>query len=272
MNIVDQLNITELAEVGSTNDWLAERAATLTDASWVRADVQTGGRGRRGRVWVSQPGNLFASVLVRPQPGEGPPQQLSFVAAVALDRALLRWVAPERLSLKWPNDVLLDGVKCAGILLEAQGHATVIGFGVNLTDYPAGVERPATSLAAADLKPPSAAALCAALAEALATTRAQWRDYGFASIRTAWLARASGLGQPLVARLGRETLAGRFEDLAPDGALLLRLDNGSLRVIHAGEVFAPVAAPAQLTLVAPAQAEVHIRRTSDAYGPPPARG
>ncbi len=240
MNATELLNITELAEVGSTNDWLAERASTLPDASWVRADVQTGGRGRRGRTWVSQPGNLFASVLVRSQPGEGPAQQLSFVAAVALDRAMVRWVAPERLSLKWPNDLLLDGVKCAGILLEAQGDATIIGFGVNLVDHPADVERPATSLAAAGIAPPTAAALCAALAESLATTRAQWGDYGFASIRTAWLARASGLGQRLEARLGRETPVGRFEDLAADGALLLRLDDGALRVVHAGEVFAAV--------------------------------
>jgi len=242
LTVIDHLNITKLAQVSSTNDWLAERAATSPDASWVRADVQTGGRGRRGRVWVSQPGNLFASVVVRSQPGEGPPQQLSFVAALALDRALLRWVAPERLSLKWPNDLLLDGVKCAGILLEAQAGATIIGFGVNLVDHPTAVERPANSLAAAGITPPGAAELCAAVAESLATTRAQWRNNGFAGIRTAWLARASGLGHRLEARLGHETLTGRFEDLAADGALLLRLNDQTLRSIHSGEVFAAVGA------------------------------
>jgi BirA family biotin operon repressor/biotin-[acetyl-CoA-carboxylase] ligase len=242
LSVIDHLNITELAQVSSTNDWLAERAAKLPDASWVRAHVQTGGRGRRGRVWVSQPGNLFASVLARPQPGEGPPQQLSFVAALALDRALLRWVVPERLSLKWPNDLLFDGVKCAGILLEAQAGGTIIGFGVNLVDHPTDVERPATSLAAAGITPPGAAELCAAVAESLATTRAQWRDYGFASIRTAWLARASDLGHRLEARLGHEMLTGRFEDLAADGALLLRLDDQTLRSVHAGEVFAAASA------------------------------
>ena len=232
------MSIIALATVPSTNDWLAERRVDLPDGSWVRADVQTSGRGRRGRTWVSQPGNLFASVLVRPQPGEGPAQQLSFVAAVALDRALTTSVPPERLALKWPNDLLLDGVKVSGILLEGQGDATIIGFGVNLADHPVDTERPATSLAAAGVAPPAAAAFCIRLAESFAATRAEWRTYGFAGIRTAWLSRATGVGHRLEARLGAETLLGRFEDLGPDGALQLRLDDGSLRAVHAGEVFA----------------------------------
>ena len=231
------MTITELAEVGSTNDWLLERPES-TDESWVRADIQTGGRGRRGRAWVSQPGNLFTSVLVKPQPGEGPQQQLSFVAAIALDRALSRWVTPGRLALKWPNDLLLDGLKVSGILLEAQGPATIIGFGVNLIEHPADSERPAISLFAAGVAAPDASTLCGALATSFATVRAEWCTYGFGGIRTAWLARASGLGHQIEARLGRETLVGRFEDLADDGALLLRLDDGTLRAVHAGEVFA----------------------------------
>jgi len=231
------LTITELAEVCSTNDWLLERPETA-DESWVRADIQTGGRGRRGRAWVSQPGNLFASVLVKRQLGEGPLQQLSFVAAVALDRALAQCVTPDRLALKWPNDLLLDGLKVSGILLEAQGPATIIGFGVNLVEHPAESERPATSLVGAGLAAPDPSTFCGALAASFATVRAEWRTYGFGGIRAAWLARASGLGHPLEARLGRETLVGRFEDLADDGALLLRLDDGTLRAVHAGEVFA----------------------------------
>ena len=238
------MNLTELAELGSTNDWLSERP-TLADESWVRADVQTGGRGRRGRSWASLPGNLFASVLVRPQPGEGPAQQLSFVAAVALARALDRRVAPERLSLKWPNDLLLDRVKVAGILLEGQGGATIIGFGVNLAAAPRSTERPAVSLADAGIDPPAASTLCADLAGDFADVRARWRSDGFAPIRAAWRARAAGLGEPIEARLGHATLRGRFEDLGADGALLLRLDDGDLRAIHAGEVFAlPPSVPA----------------------------
>ena len=208
-----------LATVGSTNDWLAGRP-DLPDASWVRADTQTGGRGRRGRPWVSVPGNLFASVLTRPQAGEGPAQQLSFVAAVALAAALDRWVAPARLSLKWPNDVLLDGIKVAGILLEGGGGATIIGFGVNLAGHPPATERPATSLPAVGIAAPAAAAVATLLDAAFAGVRAQWRDHGFAPVRTAWLARAAGLGAPIEARLGSENVPGIFSGLAADGALL----------------------------------------------------
>lgn len=191
-------------------------------------------------MWTSLPGNVFASVLVKPQPGEGPAQQLSFVAALALVRALDRWVAPERLSLKWPNDLLLDKVKVSGILLEGQGGATIIGLGVNLAGHPNSTERPATSLAAAGIAPPSPAEFVEVLAKTFASARCDWRDGGFPPIRAAWLDRASGVGAPIIARLGTETLTGVFEGLADDGALQLRLDSGTLRAVHAGEVFAGV--------------------------------
>lgn len=233
--------IHHLATVGSTNDWLADRSE-LADETWVRADTQTGGRGRRGRAWLSVPGNLFASVLTRPQTGEGPAQQLSFVAAVALARALDRWVAPERLTLKWPNDVLLDGVKVAGILLEGSSGggaaATIIGFGVNFAGHPEATERPATSLPAAGIAAPPVAEAVARLAATFADVRTGWRDYGFAAVRADWLGRAAGLGAGLEARLGSATVTGTFTGLDADGALLLTLDDASVRRVHAGEVFA----------------------------------
>src|SRR3712207_8283473 len=120
--------IVELEVVGSTNDWMAERTSDAADGLWVRADRQLSGRGRRGRSWTSETGNVFATTLCRPQPGEGPAQQLSFVAALALDHTLQWWVPHERLGLKWPNDVLLDGVKCSGILLEGIEGATIVGI------------------------------------------------------------------------------------------------------------------------------------------------
>ncbi len=187
---------------------------------------------------MSVPGNLFASILVRPQAGEGPAQQLSFVAAVALARALDRWIAPDRLTLKWPNDILLDGVKVAGILLEGGAGATIIGFGVNLAGHPAATERPATSLPTAGIAAPAAGVVAEQLATCFATTRAAWRDDGFDAIRVAWLDRAAGIGSPLEARLGVETLTGIFTGLAPDGALLLTRADATIRAIHAGEVFA----------------------------------
>jgi BirA family biotin operon repressor/biotin-[acetyl-CoA-carboxylase] ligase len=229
-------NFTHLAEVGSTNDWLMARAAALPDGHWVITDRQTAGRGRRGRAWNDGAGNFMGSVLVL---ADGPVQQLSFAAALALHDALSDVTGqPQRFSLKWPNDVLLDGTKCAGILLERQGTSLVIGIGVNLAHHPDGTERPATSLAAAGLPVPQPAALLAALAPAFARWRATWQAQGFAPLRQAWLARASGVGGRIVARLGSESPEGRFAGLAEDGALLLRLDDGNTRAIHAGDVFA----------------------------------
>ena len=187
---------------------------------------------------MSVPGNLFASVLTRPQPGEGPAQQLSFVAAVALARTLDQWIAPARVTLKWPNDVLLDGVKVAGILLEGGAGATIVGFGVNLAGHPDATERPATSLAAAGIAAPPAADVAERLAAAFADVRVAWRDHGFAPVRAEWLGRAAGLGRQLEARLGTETVAGTFTGLGLDGALLLTRSDASVRAVHAGEVFA----------------------------------
>ncbi|WP_353216632.1 biotin--[acetyl-CoA-carboxylase] ligase [Sandarakinorhabdus sp.] len=251
--------ITHLAEVGSTNDWLLARTAALPDGHWVIADRQTAGRGRRGRVWSDGSGNLMASVLVQ---AEGAVQQLSFVAALAVVEALAEITSRppnasvQRLSrlgsaesdlsrkgrgdfsLKWPNDVLLGGVKCAGILLERQGAALVIGIGINLAQHPEATERPATSLAAAGLPVPRPLEALAVLAQRFADWRTVWQREGFALVRSAWLGHAAGIGGRMAARLGTETPEGVFTGLGDDGALLLRLDDGTMRAVHAGEVFA----------------------------------
>lgn len=231
---------TRLPEVGSTNDWLLARADALPDGHWVIAARQTAGRGRRGRVWNDGSdqglGNFMGSVLVK---ASGQVQQLSFVAALALHDALSSLTGqPMRFALKWPNDVLLDGTKCSGILLERQGQALVIGIGVNLAHHPKGTERPATSLAATGLAVSTPAALLDELAAAFSHWRETWASQGFAAVRTAWLARASGVGGRIVARLGSESPEGLFTGLADDGALLMQLDDGTTRAIHAGEVFA----------------------------------
>lgn len=234
-------HITHLAEVGSTNDWLLARADDLGDGHWVIADRQTAGRGRRGRAWSDGAGNLMASVLVR---AEGEVQQLSFVAALALLAALNAvgghgpQTAAPRFCLKWPNDVLLDGVKVSGILLERAGDALVVGFGVNITSHPQATERPAISIAEAGLGAPAALDVLERLMSAFAEYRALWAAEGFEPIRARWLAEAAGKGGRIVARLGDSSLEGVFEGLEPDGALALRLDDGTLRPVHAGEVFA----------------------------------
>ena len=215
---------THLAEVGSTNDWLLARADALPDGHWVRADRQTAGRGRRGRVWRDGAGNLMASVLVK---ADGPLQQLSFVAAVALKEAM----APVPVQLKWPNDLLLQGCKISGILLERTGDALVIGFGVNMASAPQDVERPSAAIGG------DVATLFETLRQQFAHWRMIWTEQGFAPVRAAWLASACGLGQGIEVRLGSETLHGRLAGLDLDGALLLDLPSGTQRSIHAGEVF-----------------------------------
>jgi BirA family biotin operon repressor/biotin-[acetyl-CoA-carboxylase] ligase len=240
---LSSVRVTHLDEVGSTNDWLLEQAAVLPDGQWVRADRQTAGRGRRGRVWSDGLGNLMTSVLVR---AKGPVQQLSFVAAVALREAILAATngvqglspcPPEALRLKWPNDLLLQGRKLSGILLERSGDALVIGIGVNLASHPVIAERPATSLGAEGIAL-GPRELHLALVDCFDEWRARWALHGFAPVRAEWLRHATGLGDRVVARLGDEALEGRFDGLDGEGALLLRLDDGDVRAIHAGEVFA----------------------------------
>lgn len=230
--------IVELAECGSTNDWMRANAAHLPDGAWVRADHQSAGRGRHGRPWEGRPGNLFATVLARPQPGEGRPHELGFVAALALREALAGFAPHARLSLKWPNDLLLSGAKCAGILLEAVPEGAIAGFGVNIAAAPTGTGRRVAALADHMAGPPPApAAALAALAAAFQSWRERWRAEGFSAIRTAWLARATPVGWAASVRIGADERRGRFAGLAEDGAMLLERD-GRIETIHAGDVLA----------------------------------
>jgi BirA family biotin operon repressor/biotin-[acetyl-CoA-carboxylase] ligase len=230
--------------VGSTNaEALAYARAGEGGPLWVTARAQTAGRGRRGRTWVSEPGNLYASLLLAdPAPPERA-AQLAFVAALAVADAIAA-TAPtiaDKLTFKWPNDVLLDGAKLAGILIEAEGTRPLlaaIGIGANCLHHPADAEYPATDLAAAGATV-TADALFVALSDAMVRCLREWQS-GFAPIRASWLARAAGLGGELRARLGTRELTGRFEALDDDGRLLLRCADGAIETIAAGEVF-PVA-------------------------------
>lgn len=220
-----------LAACGSTN---AEAAARGPGPLWVVADEQTGGRGRQGRPWASPPGNLHAS-LVMPAPEL--PALRSFVAALALADALAG-VAPGELSLKWPNDVLLNGGKVAGILLEGGPSQLVIGLGVNLIAAPVVADAafpPVSVLAETGLRV-SPARMLDALAPAIAAWEARLRRDGFAPLRAAWMARAARLGQPIRARTSRDEHRGIFDGIDGTGALLLRTASGTL-AIPAADVF-----------------------------------
>ena len=205
-----------------------------SEGLWLRAERQTSGKGRQGRAWDSPAGNLYISTLVRVRPGEPSPATLALVAAVALEEAVsLFGVQP---MLKWPNDLLVGGAKLSGILLERVEDAVIIGFGVNLAHHPVDLDRPATSVAA-HAPAPDPQVFAETLAEIFARWLSRWRD-GIAPVRERWLARAHPLGTALTARLADgSAVDGLFEGLDPQGALTLRLADGTTRVIHAGDVF-----------------------------------
>ena len=227
-----------VAETGSTNaDMLSLARSGIAEGVWLRAQRQTGGRGRQGRVWVSPPGNFYGSTVVRVRGSDPPAATLALVAAVAVEEAVGVYLAPHHAQIKWPNDLLLDGAKLSGILLERAGDAVVVGIGVNLAHYPADTERVATSLAA-DGAAPDPADFAETLAEAFARWLGIWRGQGLAPVRARWLERAHPVGTALTARLpDGSAIDGLFGGLDGDGALILRLADGASRVIHAGDVF-----------------------------------
>jgi len=241
--------LVRLDRVGSTNDEARRLAGEgAPELTLVWALEQTGGRGRQGRAWASPPGNLYCSLVLRPPVPVARAMEVSLVAAVALAEAMASLLpAAAALRLKWPNDLLLDERKAAGILLEsglaADGSLDhlILGTGVNVASHPEEARLPATSLRAcggtADV-----ATVLAAYARAFAAWYAAWRAEGLAPVRAAWLARAWRLGERLAMNLGDAVLAGRFVGLAPDGRLVLALDDGTERSLAAGEAAAARAA------------------------------
>lgn len=225
-------------ETQSTNDDVAALARDgAPEGLWLRAERQTGGRGRQGREWHSPPGNLYASTLVRLRPGDPPAPTLALVAAVALHEVATVFAGDARIEIKWPNDLMVAGAKLSGILLERLGDAVVVGFGVNLADHPDDTMRPATSVAALGGAPDPALFL-EVLAKSFARWLGRWRDDGLAPVRTSWLAAAHPPGTALSTHTASGAwVEGLFDGLDESGALRLRLADGASHVIHAGDVF-----------------------------------
>ena len=230
-----------LASTDSTMAEAARVAPDLAGPEWILAREQTAARGRRGRQWVQPKGNFSASLVMRPEGAPGDAALRSFVAALALREALVAATGREDLiTLKWPNDVLLNGGKIAGILLESLGTAgginhLVIGIGVNLLAAPAPAELEAHAVPPVSLKGETGVhvtpeAFLDLLAPAFARYEAQLATYGFGPIRTAWLAHAARLGEVITARTGHEAIIGTFQTVDDDGQLVLETAKGPRRI------------------------------------------
>ncbi|MFT4013472.1 MAG: biotin--[acetyl-CoA-carboxylase] ligase [Paracoccus sp. (in: a-proteobacteria)] len=235
-----------LARTDSTNAEAMRMASALSAPAWIMAHRQMAGRARRGREWVMPEGNFAATLVIRPKGGMAQAPQLSFVAALALHDALTLACGPAaRLAIKWPNDVLLNGGKVAGILLEGGAAGAVswvaVGIGVNLAAAPE-----ATAVEAGALPPVSVRgetgfdaspeAFLDLLAPAFANWLSQLENWGFSVIRNAWLARAARLGEPIIARTGQAETRGIFEGVDEQGALILNTSGGRVS-LPAADVF-----------------------------------
>jgi BirA family transcriptional regulator, biotin operon repressor / biotin---[acetyl-CoA-carboxylase] ligase len=232
--------IETVAVTGSTNaDLLVGLAAgePVGDGFWRVALRQTAGRGRLGRAWSDGLGNFMGSTAVHLAPGDPPAGSLALVAGLAVIEAIRPFVpAPRKAMLKWPNDVLVDGAKLAGILLERQGDTVVVGVGVNLAQAPQVPGRATCALA--DFAPaPVVQAFAQTLAAGFAGQLALWRLHGLAPLIARWQASAHPMGTALtVTDPGLGPVMGRFAGLDEQGALRLALADGTTRIVHAGDV------------------------------------
>lgn len=233
--------VTLVSHLPSTQDAIRARATDgAGEGEVVQALVQTKGRGRQGREWVSPMGNLYMSALLRPNCPARVAGQISFIVALALSAAIDEFIEPPHVkTLKWPNDVLIDGRKCAGILLESilgkDGgvEALIVGIGVNILAPP----EDRIGLQNVSARQVAIHPFRDRLLVHLGALYRRWQVEGFAFIRQAWMEQAHGIGAPITARLAEQTIEGVFEGLNKDGALMLILPSGEKIDISAGDVY-----------------------------------
>lgn len=246
--LLDDFHLLSYQELDSTNEEakrLAEGGAAHGAFIW--ALQQTDGKGRRGREWVSQDGNLFTSVLLSPDCELALLPQLSFVASVAVFDSVAPLVQLNHpVHCKWPNDLLVNHKKLAGILLESfetfesadlRKRWVVIGLGMNIEHFPQDVEFPATSLKEAGVELVSAKIILSRFVHHFIHWYSQWEEQGFEPIQKYWRENCLGIGQKICVRSHEDEKEGIFEDLDADGNLLLRCQQGELHKISSGDVF-----------------------------------
>jgi BirA family transcriptional regulator, biotin operon repressor / biotin---[acetyl-CoA-carboxylase] ligase len=222
--------------LGSTNDEAMRLAREgAADGTVVHADEQTAGRGRFARRWSSPPGNLYLSIVLRPDPPLSRWPEIGFIAALAVADAVEGMLPNQlRATLKWPNDVLLPDGKVAGILLEHAEDALILGVGINVLEAPPGT--PASTIVGSG-GIASVDGMRGKLLTALASWFDVWQQDGFPPIRAAWLSRAHPAGTKLRLTLGDRVVEGGFSDIDEAGALIIDTDEGRQRYT-AGDVAA----------------------------------
>lgn len=244
VNLLNDYHLLAFDSLDSTNEEakrLAKAGGSHGAVIW--AKQQTAGRGRMGREWISEGGNLFLTVLLSPDKPLAELPQLSFVASVALiDSLIPLFEKGHKLACKWPNDVLLDNKKLAGILLESfktEGDKQwiAVGVGVNVDNHPEDVQYPATCLTEAGVELISAKIVLSRFIHHFIEDYNCWHNKGFATIRKRWLAQASGIGGKIEARMPDNTIKGTFEGIDTSGSLILKDAKGKKQTIHAADIF-----------------------------------
>ncbi len=231
--------IKHLNQVESTNSLAWELAKThqIDHNQIILADFQTGGKGRMGRSWVSPSGNLYFSLLLKPQKSIIISSQLSFVAAVATGLAIAEFSQNDaQINYKWPNDILVFGKKIAGILLQSDDDFVVLGVGVNINSHPQKTNYPATNLQDEGFVVQNKEDLLNKFLDNFADLYQKWQNFGFEPIRNLWLKQAFNLNKEITANLANESLKGIFKDLDKNGNLILEHQKQT-KIISSAEIF-----------------------------------
>ena len=248
LHFIDSYHLLSYDTIDSTNEEAKRLAAAGGQhGAVIWAESQSAGKGRDGRTWISEAGNLFCSLLLQPCAPQSHLAQLSFVASLSLYRAL-ESVVPDahQMGLKWPNDMLLDGKKLAGILLETMKDErsdapwVIVGIGVNVEHFPENTRYPATCLKAVGVEIISAKIVLSRFLNCFEPIYDEWLEYGFEGIRQQWLEHAVGMQEVITLQMGGAELRGTFEGIDEAGQLLLRHDN-SVHAYAAGDVSLEVA-------------------------------
>jgi len=233
-----EYNLLMFDELGSTNDEAKRLAQSRPIGKFVlSAKKQTSGRGRYGRAWTSMSGNLFMSLLTSPELPIEIFAQSSFVAAISVHEALSSIIKDHQVSLKWPNDVLVDGAKIAGILLESIDEYLIVGIGVNVKRHPVIADRHTTSFTKLKYSDISADLVMDLIMQSFEYYYKVWMHDGFESIRHEWLLRAHKAGTVITINDGKVRLSGEFMDIDHMGSIRIKLTTGEIHTMSAGEVF-----------------------------------